>query len=88
MDGATLQTLVHGPDHGISQPSGLALHGDFVYVSDFATGTISAFNKDGLLMDWLETGRPQSLGGIEFDAEGNLYIADTGANEILRISPL
>jgi len=88
MDGATLQTLVNGPDHGISQPSGLALHGDFVYVSDFATGTISAFNKDGLLMDWLETGRPQSLGGIEFDSQGNLYIADTGANEILRISPL
>ena len=88
MDGALFQTLVYGPDYGITQPAGLALHGDFIYVSDFATGTISAFNKDGLIMDWLETGRAQSLGGIEFDAEGNLYIADTGANELLLISPL
>jgi len=87
MNDATLQTLVDGASHGISQPSGLALHNDHLYVTDYTTGNIYAFNKTGMLMDWLNLGRPNTLGGIEFDAQGNLFVVDTGANEVIRISP-
>ncbi len=88
MDNAVLTTFVDGSSFGIAQPSGLALHDSMVYVTDYRTGTIYAFTQEGELLDWLNLERPNSLGGIEFDSTGNLYVVDSKANEVIRISPL
>lgn len=88
VDGVAFSSLINGPTHNMSQPSGLALHGDHLFVSDHATGRIYGFTKQGELLDWLDTGRANALGGIEFDTDGSLYVVDSVANEILRIQPL
>ena len=82
---ASIQTFVDGNEHGISKPSGLALHNEILYVSSYTTGTIYGFSLDGTLVDWLDLKRPRSLGGLEFDSLGNLYVVDTGANEVIKI---
>ncbi|MBT6434677.1 MAG: hypothetical protein HOK28_16385 [Deltaproteobacteria bacterium] len=88
VDGVNFSELISGTDQGMSKPSGLALHGDHVYVSDFATGMIYGFTKEGKLLDWLDTGRPNALSGMDFDSDGSLYVTDKVANEILRIQAL
>jgi hypothetical protein len=85
MKDADIQTFVDGSVHGISKPSGLALHDEILYVSSYITGTIYGFSLDGTLVDWLDLKRPRTLGGLEFDSVGNLYVVDTGANEVIRI---
>jgi DNA-binding beta-propeller fold protein YncE len=70
-------------------PSGLALHDGMLYVSDNQTGVIYAFDLDGVLVDWVETGRKDgALMGMDFDEDGRLYVIDARADEIIRISPL
>ena len=71
----------------MTQPSGLALHNGNIYVSDFPTGRIYAFNTDGKLIDWLDTQRTNALGGMEFHPDGSLYVVDSVANEVLCIQP-
>ncbi len=88
VDGVIFRELIRGASQGMSQPSGLALHGDHLYVSDFASGIIYGFSKEGKLLDWLDTGRPNALSGMDFDTDGSLYITDKVANEILRIQAL
>ena len=86
MKEADIQTFVDGGEHNISKPSGLALHDGILYVSDYTTGIIYGFSADdGTLIDWLDLKRPRSLGGLEFDSLGNLYVVDTGANEVIKI---
>ena len=69
----------------MTQPSGLALHGDHVYVMILRLYHLG-FTKDGKL-DYLETGRPNALSGLDFDTDGSLYVTDKVANEVLRIQP-
>jgi hypothetical protein len=38
-------------------------------------------------MDWLDLQRPQALGGMAFDSNGNLHVVDTIAHEIIKLSP-
>jgi hypothetical protein len=83
-----LDTLIDGNIVGLSQPSGLAIHNDMIFVSDHGTGRIYAFDMDGELVDYLDTGLGQnSLTGITFDKDGNLFVADRGNEQILKISP-
>ena len=82
-----IRTFIDGSEHNISKPSGLVLHDGILYVSDYTTGIIYGFSADdGTLIDWLDLKRPRTLGGLEMDARGNMYVVDTGANEIIRIS--
>lgn len=85
MNGATLTTLVAaGGEATLQQPSGIALAGDLVFVTDRASSRILAFGTDGTLVDWLETGLPAgSLGGIEIRG-GEIFVADMVGNRILR----
>jgi hypothetical protein len=88
VDDADLVTLVEGEDFNMREPSGLAIHGDHVYVSDNRTGVITAFTKDGEMVDWLDMEVDRgSLMGMEFDEAGNLYVVDAEADELLRITP-
>ncbi len=92
VDGAVLNTVVDGKKNGLVTPSGLALHNDLLYVSDFATGQITAFSKEGKVVDTMNLSSLSpalanvAISGIEFDTEGNLFIADLLNNKIYRLS--
>ena len=88
MLGTNTVTLVDGNDFDMLSPSGLALQGDLIFVSDNSTSIIWAFNKMGEVVDWLDTGlQPGSLAGIDLDSSGNLYVVDMINADVLRISP-
>ncbi len=92
MDGAEIWTLVDGPsqsDPALVAPAGLALHEGVIYVGDYETGLILAYDLDGVLIDWLDTGRgAAALGGIDFGPDGALTFTDVATHEILQIRPL
>lgn len=91
MDGATLTTLVDGAAVGLSRPSGLALSGGMLFVADNEGAKIFAFDLEGNVIDWLDLSGeigPGDLQGIAFDAEGRLYLVDSGTSRILRVAPL
>ena len=83
---APISTLVTGSTHGITQPAGLTLHDSTLFLTDFASGTIYAFDLAGNLLDYLPTGR-SGLSGLEFDTLGNLYAADRSREEVIIIYP-
>lgn len=87
VNGASLTTLIDGSTSGISQPSGLAIDGGYLFVSDAASGTIHGFTMGGVRVDWLETGRA-GLMGLVFDQAGQLYAADSQGDEVIQISAL
>jgi hypothetical protein len=89
MNDAVLETLVEGEP--LVQPSGMALHGDLLFVSDHATSRILAFDLDGVLVDWLDlsTFRASAgVAGLAFDETGRLWVVLTNAREVIRISSL
>jgi sugar lactone lactonase YvrE len=91
VDGAILTTFVDGLllDPPMTMPSGLAIHGGHVFVSDHASSIVYAFDMQGQLIDWLYTELPPgSLMGLTFDADGRLHFADALGNQIVRISAL
>jgi sugar lactone lactonase YvrE len=86
--GATLTTLIDETS-GLQKPAGLALHDDMLFVVDHATSTIWAFDLDGEVVDYLETGIAEnSLMGIDFDSQGQLYVTNVVENQVIRISSL
>lgn len=87
MTGVSTTTLVDGPGGELQQPSGIAMDGDLLYVSDYANSRISAFSKTtGARIDYLETGlEPNSLMGIELH-QGALYFVDSNQNRLMKIS--
>ncbi len=75
MDGAALEELV--PPGTLKRPSGIALGGGVVFVSDNATNRIYAFDTSGNLLRSASVELPeQSLGGITLGPDGRLYLAD------------
>lgn len=69
-------------------PSGLALHDGHLFVTDNATSRILAFDLDGELIDWLDTGLPAgALMGLTFDEAGRLYYVDAVDNRLMVIAP-
>jgi sugar lactone lactonase YvrE len=91
VDNATLMTVIEGSEVGLVQPSGLAIHDDMIVVSDAASSVIAAFDLETYeLLDWIsiaDVAAPGSLRGIDFDAEGRLYVADVSGSRVLRIAP-
>ena len=64
-DDADFWTLIEEPD--LTKPSGLEIHEYIIYVSDYASGTIFAFDLDGEVVDWLDTGLGEdTLMGMAF----------------------
>lgn len=88
MDGATITTLIDGAQAGLQKPCGLELHDGKLFVSDNQQSRFYAFDLNGTLLDYLDTGLPAgSLMGFDFDAQGNLWFVDAAADRVLRISP-
>lgn len=85
-----LSTLVDGSAFGMVQPSGLALRDGVLFVTDRALSIVHAFDTSGMQLDWLDLSSaiaPGSLGAVELDAEGRLYVTDIGGHRVLRIAP-
>lgn len=72
----------------LEQPSGLALHGEVLFVSDHASSWIHAFALDGTLLRSLDTGLPPgTLAGITFGPDDRLYFASMLTGSVHRIDP-
>ncbi len=88
MDDVETWTLVEGADVGLERPTGLELHDGLLWVSDNATGRITALTLEGEVVDYLETELPDGcLMGMAFDESGSLWTVDSVEQEVLRISP-
>lgn len=83
-DGAEIWTLT---DEELVAPSGLEIHDDLLWVTDNATSRILAYDLDGTLIDWVDTGLPEgALMGIAFGPEGDLFLVDAAGDQVLAIS--
>lgn len=90
MNEAELITLVDGSslEAEMTTPSGLEIYDGMLFTTDPVQGRVYAFDMDGTLLDWLDTGLPAgSLMGLAFDDDGNMWIADAASNQIRRFSP-
>lgn len=91
MQDTALTTFVDGAAAGLEAPSGLALHEGHVFITDNATSRIVAFDLEGNEVDYLDLSDVVSAGslmGIAVGPEGALYLVDSAANEVLRITAL
>lgn len=85
---ADLDDLVLAEDLGMNTPSGLALFDGLLYVGDHATGRIAAITTDGELVDWVDTGIEDALGGLTVADDGSIWVVDMAEDRVLRISPV
>jgi len=83
-DGAALVDLV--PPGVLEAPSGVALAGDILYLTDNATGRIVAFDTSGAELGSLDTGLPAgALGGITIGPDGRAYVTTLDAATVYRV---
>jgi hypothetical protein len=86
MVGAEVTELV--PPGVLNKPSGLALHGDVLYVSDNATSIIYAFDTAGKLLLQLDTELPAgTLTGIAVGPDDKIYFTDQLTGGVHRVDP-
>lgn len=84
MDGATLEEVV--APGVLSAPSGIALSGDRLIVTDNATSRIWWFALDGSVVGSLDTGLPAgSLSGVAVGPDGKLYLSDLLTGTAYRV---
>jgi hypothetical protein len=86
MNGAAVTDLVPS-SYGLKRPSGIELHGQYLYVSDNQTSTIHVFSLDGTpvgkyVISGVATG---GLAGLAFGADGKLYFVDRVGSRVLRL---
>jgi hypothetical protein len=69
-------------------PSGIALAGGTLFVTDNATSQIYAFNLDGELLRWVDTGLPAgTLSGVAVGSDDRLYLSDLRTGNAYRAVP-
>jgi sugar lactone lactonase YvrE len=78
-------------DTGLNRPSGIALDGDQLFVSEYGNGQIVAYDLSSNGKSGSEAGSIQttasSIMGLEIGPNGHLYYVDNGQDEIVRIDP-
>lgn len=82
VEGADYQVLVEG----LGEPSGLALSEGRLFVSDHASGEVIALELDGTEIERMSTPADRIM-GITIGPAGDLWYADAGANEVVRVDP-
>ena len=75
----------------LSAPSGIALHGDTLFVSQNSNGKISAFDlatdgKSATLMQTVDT-NANSIMGLEVGPNDKLWYVDAALNRVVRLDP-
>jgi sugar lactone lactonase YvrE len=84
MDGATTRELVRPGT--LQKPSGIALSGSTLYVTDNATSKIHVFDRAGTALRVLDTAMPKgSLAGITIGPDGKPYITDLQTGNVERV---
>jgi hypothetical protein len=81
VEGADFQVVVAD----IDLPCGLALHEGRLFVSEYGTGDIIAFDLEGNELDRMST--PSNVMGITIGPDGALWYVDPHANEVVRVDP-
>ncbi|HIF46201.1 MAG TPA: hypothetical protein EYQ73_05330 [Candidatus Poseidoniales archaeon] len=76
---------------GLSRPSGIALDGDTLFVSQNGNGKISAFDlaqngESATIIDTVQTAA-NSIMGLEIGPSGSLYYVDANFNKVIRLDP-
>ncbi|MCC6465759.1 MAG: hypothetical protein IT463_10505 [Planctomycetes bacterium] len=72
----------------LTTPCGLEIFNNTVFVSDYATGIIHAFDMAGNRINWLDTGLgANAITGMHFGPDGKLYFCDQANDRIVRIDP-
>jgi DNA-binding beta-propeller fold protein YncE len=74
------------PFTGLSNPSGVAVNGNAVYVTDTGNNRVlklTASSATPTVLPFTGLGRP---GAVAVDSGGNLYVADTGNNRVVRLA--
>lgn len=85
--GASVTSLVPTGSF-LTRPSGLEFFGGMLFVSDFATGIIHAFDFNGNRLNWLDTGLgANAVTGLAFGPDGKLYFCDMVGDRIVRVDP-
>jgi DNA-binding beta-propeller fold protein YncE len=90
MTGGALETFIDGAAAELRRPSGLALVGDVFYVTDNETSRVTAFNRQGRRLDWLDLASEVPAGGlmgIAVDARGWIYLTDAVNHRVLEVAP-
>jgi hypothetical protein len=82
VEGADFQVVAEGLD----EPSGIALKDERIFVSEHGTGDIIAFDLGGAEIDRMSTPAKRIM-GITIGPAGDLWYADAGANEVVRVGP-
>jgi len=96
----TITTVAGGGETKLSYPTGLAIGlGDTLYIADTGNNVIRQLGSDGAIQTVAGTGEAgyrgeagfavdavlHAPGGLAFDSEGNLYVADTLNQRVRRI---
>jgi len=87
--------VVRGSDRlpyitNLTIPTGLAATAEDLYVADFATGTIYQAVKDGVIQHppLIVAQHLVAPEGMAIDNDGNLLVAETGRQRLVRIDPV
>jgi hypothetical protein len=86
VEGGSIETLVDGDSHGLSLPSGLAIHDGRIFVSDASDGEIVAFDMDGTELGRIDTG-PSGIMGLTVGPDGELYFVNGTQETVGHVAP-
>lgn len=81
--GARVETFI---STGLTQPSGIVIAGDRLFVGDHATGEIAAYDMTGKQLARIKT-PARAIMGLTIGPDGRLWYTDGIANEVVRIDP-
>ena len=88
LDNVDFGVLIDGSEvDGMSAPSGLALVDGVLLISDYETGRLFAFDQDGAVIDWVDTGRGGGIMGVEARGLDDVWFVDGAAHELVRLQP-
>ncbi|MEC7178364.1 MAG: hypothetical protein VXW28_03615, partial [Candidatus Thermoplasmatota archaeon] len=78
-------------DTGLNRPSGIALDGSSLFVSEYGSSEITAYQLDAngrsaTVTDVIQTSA-QKIMGIEIGPDNQLYYVDNGRDQVVRIDP-
>lgn len=86
VDDAVLEEVI--PPGTLRAPSGLAIDGQRLIVTDAATSLIHVFDLEGEELEVYDTGLPEwSLSGVTVGPDGRTYFVDWEAGRVLRLEP-